>query len=296
MSKANKSIAFLLITFAISWAIVIGSWVLKLHEDPNMLTPVLGASMFGPSIAAFICAMAFEKGRRAASLGLRFKPNVWWLAAYLAPILICVVSVVVSIVFGGSTFVELGAGVIAMVEQVAPEQSESLRPMAPYLGPIVLAQALILGALLNSVVLTFSEELGWRGYLHDLWRGAGFWRASLGTGFVWGVWHAPAIFFFGVNYPDNRGVGIGLFVAFCMLLAPILTFIRDRAASVWAAGIFHGTFNALGGLTLLTLSNPVFPWNGVVGIGGFVALAAGVAIIALLRPNTPVPGSTPATA
>ncbi|MFO0203107.1 MAG: hypothetical protein ACK528_08250, partial [Alphaproteobacteria bacterium] len=76
----------------------------------------------------------------------------------------------------------------------------------------------------------------------------------------------------------------------------ILTFIRDRGASGWAAGIFHGTFNALGGLTLLTLSNPTFPWNGVVGIGGFAALAVGAGIVALLRPSTPAATSEPTAA
>ena len=282
MTKTNKSIVFLTITFAISWAVVIGGWALGWHENPGLITAVLAASMFGPSIAAFICAMAFEKGRRAEALGLRFKPNWWWLAAYLMPIVIGAASVALSIAFGASTYVDLGAAVVTMVEQTAPEQSAAVRAMAPYLGIIVLAQALLLGALVNSVVLTFSEELGWRGYLHDLWRGAGFWRASLSTGFIWGVWHAPAILLFGLNYPDNRAVGVGLFIAFCMLLAPILSFVRDRGASVWAAGVFHGTFNALGGLTLMTLSNPAFPWNGIVGIGGFAALAAGVAVVALL--------------
>ncbi|MGD9980680.1 MAG: CPBP family intramembrane glutamic endopeptidase [Hyphomonadaceae bacterium] len=285
MSTTNKSIIFLAIAFAISWAIVIGSWALKLHENPNMLVPVLGASMFGPSIAALICALAFEKGRRAASLGLRFRPNWWWLAAYLAPILIAATSVALSIAFGGSSFVDPGAGTIAMVEQAAPEQAEQVRALAPILTPLVLAQALVIGALINAVVLTFSEELGWRGYLHNLWRGAGFWRASLGTGVVWGIWHAPAILFFGLNYPDNRAVGVGLFVAFCMLLSPILTLVRDRGASVWAAGILHGTLNAVGGLTMVTLSNPVFPWNGIVGIGGFIALGLGVALTLLLRPS-----------
>lgn len=286
MSATNKSIIFGAITFAISWTIVIGAWALKLHENPSMLMPVLAGSMFGPSIAAFICAMAFEKGRRAASLGLRFKPNWWWLAAYAAPIAIAAASVGLTVAFGGSSLIDLGAGAIAMVEQAAPEQVDQVRALAPILTPLILAQALIFGALINAVILTFSEELGWRGYLHDLWRGAGFWRASLGTGIIWGIWHAPAILLFGLNYPDNRVIGVGLFVAFCALLSPILTFIRDRGASVWAAGIFHGAFNAVGGLTLLALSNPVFPWNGVVGIGGFIALAAGVALVALSRPNT----------
>jgi len=294
MSTINKSIVFLAIAFAISWAIVIGGWALKLHENPSMVTLVLAASMFGPSIAAFFCAMVFEKGRRAASLGLRFKPNWWWLVAYVTPILIATASVALSLAFGGSSYVDLGAGVIAMTEQVAPEQAEQVRALAPILTPLVLVQALVIGAVINAVVLTFSEELGWRGYLHTLWRGAGFWRASLGTGVIWGLWHAPAILFFGLNYPDNRAVGVGLFVAFCMLLSPILTFIRDRGASVWAAGIFHGVFNAVGGLTLLALSNPAFPWNGVVGIGGFIALAVGVALVAVARPNAHAPAEQPA--
>jgi membrane protease YdiL (CAAX protease family) len=289
MSTANKSIVFLALAFAISWAVVIGGWALNLHNDQGMSQLVLGVSMFGPSIAALICALVFEKGRRAESVGLRFKPNWWWLAAYLAPIAIAALSVALSIAFGGSTYVDLATGTIAMVEQVAPAQAEQTRAMAPILGPIVLFQALVIGALINAVILTFSEELGWRGYLHGLWRGAGFWRASLSTGVIWGLWHAPAILLYGLNYPENRPLGVGLFVVYCALLAPILTFLRDRGASVWAAGIFHGVFNAVAGLTFLTLSNPAFPWNGIVGIGGFIALAVGVAIVALLPRKTAEP-------
>jgi hypothetical protein len=99
---------------------------------------------------------------------------------------------------------------------------------------------------------------------------------------VWGVWHAPAIFFYGLNYPDNAVLGVGLFTLYCMMLAPLLTLVRDRGASVWAAGLMHGTFNAVGGLTLGMLSQPTFPWNGIVGLGGFVALAIGVILTALL--------------
>lgn len=295
MSTTNKSIIFLALAFAISWAVVIGSWAIGWREDA-LAGYVLTASMFGPAIAAFICTMAFEKGRRSEALGLKFKPNLWWFAAYISPILIAAAAVALSIAFGGSAFVDPAVGTIAMVEQIAPEQANQVRALEPILGPLVLVQALVIGALINAAVLTFSEELGWRGYLHGLWRGAGFWRTSLSTGAIWGMWHAPAIFLFGLNYPNDRAIGIGLFVAFCMLLSPILTFIRDRGGSVWAAGIFHGTFNAVAGLTLITLSNPIFPWNGVVGIGGFTALAIGVAIVALLRPNTSEPTATPAAA
>jgi hypothetical protein len=76
---------------------------------------------------------------------------------------------------------------------------------------------------------------------------------------------------------------VALFMAFCMLLSPIIAHVRERAGSVWAAGLFHGAFNAVGGLSIVMLSAPAFPWNGVVGIGGFVALGLGVIVIALLR-------------
>lgn len=283
MSVTQKSAIFLTIAFVVTWSIVVGAWAAGWHLNPQTGVAALTLSMFGPAIAALICAMAFDRGRRAQALGLHFRPNRWWLAAYIAPIALAAISVALTIVLSGRAFVDPSVAAMTLVEQLAPQDIDKARALEPYLGFIVVAQAAILGALINSVVLTFSEELGWRGYLHGLWRGAGFWRASLGTGVVWGIWHAPAILLFGHNYPENREIGAVLFVAFCILLSPILTFVRDRGASVWASGIFHGTFNAVGALTLMTLSNPAYPWNGIVGIGGFGALALGVLVVAVLQ-------------
>ncbi|MBN8608613.1 MAG: CPBP family intramembrane metalloprotease [Caulobacterales bacterium] len=282
MPTANKSIIFLVLAFAITWAIVIGAWAAGLHENVQIAQGVLALSMFGPAIAALICVFAFEKGRRAEALGFVFKPNLWWLLAWLVPIALTATAVIATMLLSGRAYVDPGVASIAMAEQLAPAQVDQLRAI-PYLGAIIFAQALILGALINGVLLTISEELGWRGYLYGLWRPAGFWRASLGTGALWGVWHAPMIYLFGHNYPDHRALGVGLFVVFCVLLSPIITLVRERAGSVWAAGIFHGTFNALGGLSIIVLTNPTFPWNGIVGIGGFLALALGAAATALLH-------------
>jgi hypothetical protein len=41
----------------------------------------------------------------------------------------------------------------------------------------------------------------------------------------------------------------------------------------------------VGGVTMLVLNDASFPWGGIVGIGGFVALALGVFAVALARPN-----------
>lgn len=280
MSTKMKSAIYLAIAFATTAAIATFGWAMGWHRAAEAAVPVIALSMIGPAVGALVCVFAFEKGRRVEALGLHFKPNLWWLWAWLIPVLLAAASVLFSVMFSENVYVDIGAA----SRMAAEAQGQDLSDVSPALTStaFIVAFAVIVGGLINAVLLTFSEELGWRGYLHHLWRPFGFWRASLGTGLVWGLWHAPAILIYGHNYPDNRAIGVGLFTVFCLLMSPILTYVRDRGGSVWAAGIFHGVFNAVGGLTLAMLSQPVFPWNGIVGIGGFLALAIGVAVIALM--------------
>jgi membrane protease YdiL (CAAX protease family) len=287
MSVTNKSVIFLLLTFAISWGVAIGGWALGAANTPTGALFALVGMMTGPAIAALVCAFAFEKGRRVEALGLRFKPNWWWLFAYLIAIALAVVSVGLTVLLSNRTLGDLEANLLLAARQAGQDTSQI--PANLPLVPLVLFQALVIGALINSFLLTFTEELGWRGYLHDLWRPSGFWRASLATGVIWGIWHAPAIYLFGHNYPDNRLLGVGIFTVFCTLLSPIMTLVRDRAGSVWAAGILHGVINAIAGLTILSLSRAEFPWNGLLGIGGYLALAIGVAIVFMMQRGARAP-------
>ena len=281
MSTTNKSMIFLALTFALSWGTAIGGWALGAAEQPISAVATLTLTMTGPAIAAATCAFAFEKGRRAEALGLRFKPNWWWLFAYLIALALGALAVAATLLLSDRTLGDLGANTLRAAEHAG--QDVSAMGDIPNLSALIMLQALVIGAVINSIVLTFTEELGWRGYLHGLWRRFGFWRASLATGFIWGLWHTPAIYLFGHNYPNDRVLGVGLFIVFCMLLSPIMTLVRDRGQSVFAAGILHGTINAIGGITMLALSSQDFPWNGLVGIGGFVALAIGVALVALAQ-------------
>jgi membrane protease YdiL (CAAX protease family) len=286
VSVTKKSLVFLAITFAISWGVTLGVHFSGLKEQLDQLAAVgvLVVMMAGPAIAALICAFAFEKGRRIEALGLHFKPNWWWLWAALIVIALAAISVVVTLLATSATYVDPGAASRAAAE--ATQQDLSQVPPFLFTTQFLLLMTLA-GILFNSVVLTITEELGWRGYLHDLWRPSGFWRASLSTGAIWGIWHAPAILFYGLNYPSHAEIGVGLFVIWCMLLSPIMTLIRDRGGSTWAAGIAHGTINAIAGFTIITLSDATFPWNGFVVAGGFVALALGVIVVFVLQRRAP---------
>lgn len=286
MSARYKALYFLALTFALSWAVAIGGWVAGLHEQ-GLAVPVLAAMMTGPAIAAVVFALAFEpKGERLKALGLSWTPNIWWLIAWLGVLLLALLSVIFTVVLTGREFVDVGAAAREIV--VAQGREATARtPAWATSTPFIIVMADLVGAAINSVILTFTEELGWRGYLHHLWRPFGFWRASLATGAVWGVWHTPAILLFGLNYPENREIGVLIFIVFCMLISPLMTLVRDRGGSVIAAGIAHGTLNAMGGLTVAFISNPAFPWAGIVGIGGFLALALAVGALAFTQRRPP---------
>lgn len=282
MRNSHKALLFLALTFVLTWGVQIAGWGLGASKSPGLGLAVIFTSMFGPAVAALICAVTFEKGQRLAALGLSFRPNRFWLLAWAIPLGLASTSVAFTLLLTDIGFTDPAAQTIAAVAaQAGAAKADQLRAL-PWLSLAIIGGAICVGPLINTLILTFSEELGWRGYLHHLWRPSGFWRASLATGVIWGIWHAPVILLFGHNYPDDRGVGAILFVGFCTLLAPIMTWLRDRGASVWAAGIAHGTINAFGSLTVLALGNAAFPWNGLIGIGGFLALAFGVGTIAML--------------
>ncbi|MEZ6023041.1 MAG: CPBP family intramembrane glutamic endopeptidase [Hyphomonadaceae bacterium] len=296
MSVTMKSIIFLALTFAISWTIVLGGWALGAAHEPRWAFMVAVGSMFGPSVAAVVCAIAFEKGRRRDALGLRFGVNLWWLWAWVIALTVTFGASLVTVLAGKAEFVDISTNYLNQARAAAPEQAAAIDQAAavPGLSWILVAQAALLGGALNTIALTLSEELGWRGYLYGLWRRFGFTKYTLATGAIWGVWHAPLIFFFGLNYPDHGLVGIPLFILFCTLYAFPHTLVRDRGKSVIAAAVLHGTGNALGGVAMLGLSSVDFPWAGVVGIGGFVALAVvALASWALGRRDTlaPAPAS-----
>lgn len=256
-----QSLTFLGVAFLISWAFVIGGYYGGFVEVPMSLV-ILSLSMTGPALSALLCVQLFGPGLKSIQWTPHFKRSIWWVYAWLIPVAFTFLSMAITL-FG------------------APDAHLQFTINDVEIGPLILLQAFILGPLINTPVLTFTEELGWRGYLYDLWRPFGFWVSSIATGLIWGFWHAPGIFFYGVNYPEHPVMGIALFMVWCALLSPIIMIVREKTGSVWAAGLFHGTLNALGGLSVVLMGNPGFPWKGPVGLGGFCLLLIGVAAIKL---------------
>jgi uncharacterized protein len=267
MATRFKSAIFLGLVFALSWPVLVISW-LSGHRDAGLLMLAFAAS---PGLSAIFCALAFERGRRSEALGLKFRPNIWWLWAALIPLLIVFASIAFTLLLSSIRIAEMDAMAIQSGRVLGLPTDRAISGIAGKLA---------LNLLGYSILFTLAEELGWRGYLYDLWRPFGFWRTSLVTGLVWGVWHWPMIYLHGLNYPNAPALGLAVFPIYTTLSACLMTLIRDRGRSVWAAGVMHGATNTFSLLFLIILGDLGWPW-GTAGIGGLLAL--GVAVAAIWR-------------
>jgi len=140
---------------------------------------------------------------------------------------------------------------------------EPLQTMAP---PGLTTEALLVLTIINGYISSITintlfalgEEIGWRGYLQTELEAAGYstLRSALLVGLIWGLWHATAILLLGQNYPENRPLGVILFIAFTAMLSYPLAAVRSFSSSVIPAASLHGAINAIWGLTILTTRAP----------------------------------------
>ncbi|WP_297736389.1 CPBP family intramembrane glutamic endopeptidase [uncultured Maricaulis sp.] len=274
---------FLVIAFGFSWAVAY-----SIHatggmgaQGPLGSLGLLSLMMMGPAVGALVCMVFFDKGRRLAAIGLagfRFGLIVrWTVIGWLLPILICALAIGATLALSGQAPGDPAAVIAAQLAA----SGEDL-PMDPSLLLVIqLAIGLPVGILFNTAFLLISEELGWRGWLQPRLAGLGFWPMCLVVGVLWGIWHAPIILM-GYNYPELGWTGVAIMAAFTTLWTPYHAHLRERGGVIAAAGL-HGSLNAVAGVSLLFLSVPQWPWNGPLGVGGLLILAAGLPVLAWLR-------------
>jgi CAAX protease family protein len=213
---------------------------------------VANGIMLIPGLTAIVFARWVFREPLRESLGLRFAPNRWWLFAWLAPPLLMLATLGVSLLVPGTSFDPTMSGLGARMG-FSSHDAAALRAQTSFLGLPPLAGFLAQGLLIGPTLLSIGglgEELAWRGWLHRELAPLGFWRCALVTGALWGLWHVP-LTLQGYGYPHQPVAGTLVFLAYVFLFAPLLTFVRLRAGSVIAPAILHGTAD---GTVLLTLA------------------------------------------
>ena len=227
-------------------------------------------AMWGPGIAAIVTTL-FVLKEPFGTLGLkRFGKFRYYLAAWFIPPVLAALAIPLSVLFRLAEYDPEMSLLKQMVAQMPANSGMTLE----ILLIVQIAQGLLLGPAIN-VFATVGEEIGWRGFLLPKLLPLGQWKAILVSGFIWGVWHAPAILQ-GHNYPGHPVAGVFMMILFCIALGAVMSWLYLATKSSWAPAFGHGAVNAWGGLPLIFLVagyNPLW--------GGTIASLAGVIVTGL---------------
>jgi membrane protease YdiL (CAAX protease family) len=269
--NVRKVALFLGLTFALTFLLATiyfraGGTV----EPPGIL--IFGVTyMFVPALCAVVVQKLIYQAPLKKPLRINFRPNRWFLVAWLLPIVIAFASFGVALLLPGVTFAPDNQDnfryLLLQPEQVGFEIETNRFAWAVFL---TLLQGLLTGITVNALA-GFGEELGWRGFLQRELGSFGFWKASAIIGVVWGLWHAPLIVQ-GFNYPEHPWAGVFLMVVESTLLAPLFSYVCLKANSVIAASIFHGAYNGMSVLATMGLEGGNDLLVGVIGLAGFIVL------------------------
>jgi uncharacterized protein len=284
LSKMSRVNRFLLMTFVINWSIA-GLFIILFPDKPKIPFMIMGVLyMLIPASMALVSDKLIDKKKSIKSLAINFRPNWWYLAAWPGVIIV--------------TFLMLGVGVLWPSISFSPDMSGFVERMSAQMDAVqvgmlkaqidssrstlfiqIIAEAFAAEISINAVA-AFGEELGWRGFLVREYKELNFWSAALRIGFIWGLWHAPLILM-GHNYPQHPVLGVGMMIIWCMLLSPLILFVRLKTHSVIGAAIMHGTINASAGIPLLFIAGGNDLVAGATGFTGMIALAIVIAVTVL---------------
>ncbi len=131
------------------------------------------------------------------------------------------------------------------------------------------------------------EEIGWRGYLFEqLSRTNSVLGSAAFVGLLWGVWHAPQMFFneqLKEHFKGRIFAGITLWSLQCVLLGCIMGWLQTASGSFLLPALSHALVNLFGSVSDVTLGKEK---DGLYsGTSGLFACAASVAVVVFLFAN-----------
>ena len=275
---SRKIALFLALAFGISWT---GATVLYLAgielQTLGGAVLVIVLFMWAPAFAAIGTQLWYGESIREGC-GLALGRLRWVALAWLTPVALVGATIGIGTLVPGVSFTtDYGAYLLdlGLTEEQVDEAVAQLDSFPVPPAVLFVAQGLIAGLTINALA-ALGEELGWRGLLLTELAPLGFWKLSVLTGAIWGIWHAPIVLQ-GHNFPDAPLAGVVVMTGATIALGPVYTYLTVRARSVLAATVLHGSFNALGALSLVYLAgggNLLVSPVGIAGIGAGILVTA----------------------
>lgn len=262
----RQTILFAILVILISWTAAALFYLLNGNLQTTAGFVFASGYMFFPLLSVVI-VQAIHKEPILKGLGVSFKLNRWFAVAWLLPVLFNVAAMFASALFPPMRF----STETPILQDALAQMSQSIPDIDAYkLLAITIVSGLSAGITINAL-FAFGEEIAWRGWLLKQFKGVTFLKASLIIGVFWGIWHAPLIAM-GHNYAQHPFIGLGMMIVCCVLLTPVIQYIRVKSKSVITAAIFHGTLNAGAGMSLMYIDNFNDLLGGSAGLAGFLVL------------------------
>lgn len=206
-------------------------------------------------------------------LGLNAGPNLWWLAAWVSPMLVLAVALGVQWLMGlelaldTESYIAAKRALLPAAERAGFDAHLEEVPPSDPLGYVI--QALPAGVTFN-LLLALATEIGWRGFLFKEVQGS-FWRRSLLIGLAEGAFLAP-IAALGWSFGEPSVVNALLVIGWSIVASPALVYLRVRSRSVVAVSAFRGTMWALAAVAsdlgpfAYPEARPFYGWTGAAGM------------------------------
>ena len=229
----RQTILFAILVILISWTAAALFYLLNGNLQTTAGFVFATGYMFFPLLSVVI-VQAIHKEPILKGLGISFKLNRWFVVAWLLPVVFNVAAMFASALFPPMRF----STETPILQDALAQMSQSIPDIDAYkLLAITIVSGLSAGITINAL-FAFGEEIAWRGWLLKQFEGVTFLKASLIIGVFWGIWHAPLIAM-GHNYAQHPFIGLGMMIVCCVLLTPVIQYIRVKSKSVITAAIFH---------------------------------------------------------
>lgn len=230
-------------------------------------------------------------------LGIQLSVNRWWGIAWLAPVAILLVGMLVTWAAGFEPvttveqLIENKRSAVPADQQAAFD--ESVRANPPPSPWMLIVMGMPAGLTFN-LIPGLCEEIAFRGYYFREMPG-GFWARSTRIGLLWWLWLAPSVAI-GNLYGEPGLRSVALALPWCIVASCVLVYLRVRSASVIAVAITRGTMLALTAAAYdLTFGAPTWlsPFYGLGGLAGLLVLGVAFSVDDRLRDNGRLLGGKP---
>lgn len=276
-ARANAGlIAFLLLSFSLTWAVAASLRALGLTGVP---VESLGTRLFTTSLL-YVFTMGWQPFvatllvRRwidppdELDLGLRPTRSVFSLVGGLSAITFVALAALVAFLVG------MRGGARPETEALDVNGLNALKLLLAFFGTIALVW-----------VQAFAEELGWRGYfLPRAMERFGHWPGLLLHGAVWGLWYAPVLLF-ATEGPLEFGSVLRplAFVITCALLGTLYGWLRLASGSLAPVVVTNTTLTLAAGLPYVIHGVDPGLRSAAFGVSGWLVLVVTISGLALTR-------------